>query len=459
MKIFTAIIKPGITLFSIVLSVSLFSQQQPENASFESWETISGLSVQEPVDWSTIKTSDGGSLINGLAPYNWDKSTDAHTGSYSVKLYNASVLSIVASGLVTNGRVHADISGSGWVFTDVSNSQWNTPLTQKPDSVAIWVKYTSVSGDIAQLKALLHTGTAKIPDDTQANWIALAQIDVPNSTSTWTRFSAPFIYFNNTTPQYILFVVSSAGLTAHVGTTAYYDDIELIYNPVELDLTVFLQGPYAGSGQMSTALNPDFLPLNQPYSGAPWNYNGTESVAAIPNNQVVDWVLVQLRDAASAATASSATVIAEQAGFLLSDGSIVGTDGSGRLSFPVTVSQNLYVVVWHRNHIGIMSASALAKSDGYYSYNFSDAGNKIYGSTAGFVQVDAAGTGLWGMAGGDGNADGVVNVSDKNSFWSILVGSSGYLSSDYNMNGQISNEDKNDIWLGNQGNKICQVPE
>ncbi len=393
-------------LINILLTGQIFSQQQPENASFENWETISGLTVQEPVDWSTIKTSDGGSLINNLAPYNWDKSTDAHTGTYSVKLYNASVLGIVASGLVTNGRVHADISGTGWVFTDITNSQWNTPLTQKPDSVAIWVKYTSVSGDIAQVKAILHTGTAKIPDDTQANWIALAQLDIANSTSTWTRYSAPFNYFNSNTPAYILFVVSSAGLTAHVGTIAYYDDIQLIYNPVELDLTIFLQGAYTGSTTMSTSLNPEFLPLNQPYSGSPWNYNGTESVASIPNNQVVDWILVELRDAASANAATSGTKIAEKAGFLLSDGSIVETDGSSRLTFPVMISQNLYVVVWHRNHLGIMSSNALTKSGGFYSYNFSDDPSKIYGNSNGYFQLDSADPGLWGMAGGDGNSDG-----------------------------------------------------
>ncbi len=362
-----------ISIITAALSVSVYSQQQPQNPGFENWENISGLTTQEPVDWSSIKTSDGGGIINGLAPYVWDKSTDAHTGNYSVKLFNvtAPVGGIVVSGIVTNGRVHAELSGNGWVFTDTGNEQWRTALTQKPDSVVIWAKYTPVSGDAAQVKALLHTGSAKIPDAAQTNWISLAEINIPNTVSTWTRFSAPFNYFNSNTPQYILFVVSSAGISAHVGSTAYFDDIELIYNEPELDLTAFLQGPYAGSNTMSAALNPEFLPLNQPYNISPWNYNGTESVASIPNNQVVDWVLVDMRDASSAAAATPGTSVRKRAAFLLSDGSVVGMDGIKKLTTPLTISQNLYVVIWHRNHLGILSNNALINTNDVYTYDFS----------------------------------------------------------------------------------------
>ena len=444
-----------IGLITAAFSVSAYSQQQPQNTGFENWETISGLSTQEPVDWSSIKTSDGGGIINGLAPYVWDKSTDAHTGTYSVKLFNvtAPIGGIIVSGIVTNGRIHAELSGNGWAYTDTGNEQWRTALTQKPDSVVIWAKYTPVSGDVAQVKALLHTGSAKIPDAAQTNWISLAEINISNTVSTWTRFSAPFNYFNNTTPQYILFVVSSAGTSAHVGSIAYFDDLELIYNEPELDLTAFLQGPYAGSNTMSASLNPEFLPLNQPYNVSPWNYSGNELVPAMPNAQVVDWVLVDMRDAASAAAATAATSVRKKAAFLLNDGSVVGMDGSSKLTTPFTINQNLYVVIWHRNHLGILSNNALLNTDGVYTYDFSTPGN-IYGSNTGYAELEP---GVLGMAGGDGNANGIVNDEDKNSFWSIFVGTRGYLSGDYNLNGDINNPDKNDIWLNNQ-NKVSQVP-
>ncbi len=79
----------------------------------------------------------------------------------------------------------------------------------------------------------------------------------------------------------------------------------------------------------------------------------------------------------------------------------------------------------------------------------------IYGSSLGYAELEP---GVLGMAGGDGNADGIVNDNDKNNFWSILVGKRGYLAGDYNLNGHINNPDKNDIWLNNV-NKESQVPD
>ena len=93
-----------------------------------------------------------------------------------------------------------------------------------------------------------------------------------------------------------------------------------------LNLTVFLEGPFNGV-EMTTSLNPSNLPLYQPYSSAPWNYGGNESVAVIPSPDIVDWVLIELRDATDASLATSGTVIAQQAAFLLKDGTVVGLDG------------------------------------------------------------------------------------------------------------------------------------
>ncbi|MCD4664356.1 MAG: PCMD domain-containing protein [Bacteroidales bacterium] len=447
-----------LVITSIVIVITTIGQQQPENPGFELWEDV-GLDVDEPIDWSSIKTSDDG-FLNGFAPYVWDQSTDAHSGTYSVRLYNSSVLGIVAAGTITNGQIHADFNpDNGYAFTNESDSKWHTPLNQKPDSVVIWAKFSPLGGDVAAVKALLHTGFAKIPDPASQNWISLAQIDIPDETTTWTRFSAPFNYFNSTTPEYILFVLSAGGANATEGSQVYFDDIELIYNPVVLDLTVFLQGPYNSGNEMFTYLNPDNIPLNQPYNISPWDYSGTENVASIPNTDVVDWILIEIRDASSASSASSLMTIGRQAGLLLKDGSVVGLDGINKLSFDVYINQNLFVVIWHRNHLGIMSAYALSKTDGIYSYDFSDAVDNIYGGASGNVQLEFFGTTLWGMAGGDGDANGVIETNDKVNFWSILTGKNGYLSADYNMDGQTNNPDKNEIWLDNNLTKESQVPE
>ncbi|MEZ5196305.1 MAG: hypothetical protein R2764_07890 [Bacteroidales bacterium] len=63
-----------------------------------------------------------------------------------------------------------------------------------------------------------------------------------------------------------------------------------------VNLNAMLEGPFF-SGQMTPWLNVyGVIPFNQPYNQAPWNYSGTESVASIPNNDIIDWVLVELRE-------------------------------------------------------------------------------------------------------------------------------------------------------------------
>ncbi len=441
------------TFVALALLNAAFSQQ-PENPGFETWENV-GLNEDEPVDWSSIKTSDN-STLNGFAPYVWEKSTDSHSGTYSVKLFNVSTWGIVATGTITNGRVHSDLNpDNAYVYTDVNDNHWNTPLTKKPDSVVVWARFNKQGNDTAALKALLHTGSAHIPDPTYTNWVSIAQINIPNQTNTWTRFSAPFTYLNGDTPEYILFVLSAGGASSTEGSEVWFDDVELIYNPVVLDITVFMQGPYSG-GEMSTNLNPEYIPLTQPYNTAPWNYNGSENVAFVPQN-AVDWVLVEVRDATDANNATGSTIVGRQAGFLMKDGSVKGLDGTERLSFDIIPDNNIFVVVWHRNHLGVMSAFPLTKINGIYSYDFTDSADKSFGGESGIVQLNVFGPDVWGMAGGDSNGDGTINTFDKVHFWKLVTGKSGYLTSDYNLNGQINNPDKNDIWVPNK-DKQCQVP-
>ncbi len=222
-------------------------------------------------------------------------------------------------------------------------------------------------------------------------------------------------------------------------------------NTLRLNITLFLEGPYNGT-DMNTGLNPEQIPLTQPYDTAPWDYSGTESVASIPAN-VVDWVLIQIRDAENAASATAATSIATQAAFLRNDGTVVGLDGSVVLTFPgVSFSHNLYVVVWHRNHLGIMSANGPSLSGGTYNYDFSTAMSQAYGTNA---QKDLGG-GVFGMYAGDADANGNIENADI-LLWKSNAGAKGYLSTDFNMNGQVNNPDKNDLWNENV-NTESQIP-
>ena len=236
-------------------------------------------------------------------------------------------------------------------------------------------------------------------------------------------------------------------------TTDAEQRFKLIFNyPLKLDLKVFLEGPFNGSSMDANLNSSGLLPLSQPFSGPPWNYSGTETVSSIPNAQIVDWVLIELRDAPDAASADASTVIEKQACFLLSDGSLVALDGSSMPEFYEAVTQQAFIVVMHRNHLPILSANPLTRSSGLYPYDFTTSASQAYGLLA---LKDKGG--VFVMYGGDGNADGIIDMLDKTSFWSALVGHRGYLSADYTLNGQLNNPDKNDIWDENLG-EVKQVP-
>jgi type IX secretion system substrate protein len=211
--------------------------QQLENPGFEEWESI-GADEDEPVNWSSIKTSDTPSL-NTLAPVVWGKSTDAHSGNYSLLLFNfyISLINNVAAGTITNGQVHSDFNpDNGYVFTNQDDEKWHTQFTKRPDSVVGWFKCNPVEGDFGTVKFLLHTGYSALPGIDNNN-IAIAYYELPTEEATeWTRFSAPFIYTSDNNPEYVLSVITSGnGTDALAGSTALFDDFEFIYNPSSID--------------------------------------------------------------------------------------------------------------------------------------------------------------------------------------------------------------------------------
>jgi PKD repeat protein/endonuclease/exonuclease/phosphatase family metal-dependent hydrolase len=227
-------------------------------------------------------------------------------------------------------------------------------------------------------------------------------------------------------------------------------DQNLVPLSFELDLTVFLEGPFNGT-EMETTVN-TLMDFSQPYSVAPWNYPGTENVVSLPNPNIVDWVLIELRDAVSAALANGATVIGKQAAFLLNDGSVVGVDGSSTLQFDLTVSNQLFVVVYHRNHLSIMSANPLVLSGGIYTYDFTANINQAYLSGQNLINGKAA------MMAGDSDGNGTIGTSDKTVQWETHSGTSVYAGSDLNLDTEVDNKDKNDFWLPNL-NSTSKVPQ
>jgi len=291
--------------------------------------------------------------------------------------------------------------------------------------------------------------------------------------------SPAFSILKNQSPVYGTGVAYSSGVYKTIGTSHEFGGLndgtypstkqELMYRyldffglippppPPQVDLKIYLEGPFNGS-TMSNSLNTNGdLPLTQPFIVSPWNYNGTESVSSIPNSNVVDWVLVEYRDAPGGpSTATGATVVERKAAFLLSNGKVVGLNGSSLLQPSVTINNNLFVVINHRNHIPVMSSVSLVLNGGIYSYDFTTAVSKVFNGSSCYKQI---GPGIYGMVAGDGLCDGVVNNFDKEAVWWMEAGLNGYYNGDFNRDGSTDNADKNDYWRINTEIYGSQVPE
>lgn len=234
----------------------------------------------------------------------------------------------------------------------------------------------------------------------------------------------------------------------------YFSAEPLGQTTITLELKAFLEGPFSGV-QMNTDLSQSgCIPISQPYNQPPWNYNGTEQVTVFPPG-VVDWVLVELRQTiGDASMAFNENMIARQAAFILENGVISSTDGISPLTFNIPLIYDLFVVIYHRNHIPVLSAQELILNSGMCNYDFTQTENAAYGGNSAFKQLSP---GIWGLVSSDGNADGQVNNLDKNIIWKPQSGLSGYQQGDFNLDGQVNNTDKINFWSPNTG-RSSQLP-
>ncbi|MGE5810107.1 MAG: SGNH/GDSL hydrolase family protein [Ignavibacteria bacterium] len=209
-----------------------------------------------------------------------------------------------------------------------------------------------------------------------------------------------------------------------------------------LQLKIFLQGPYAGAGLMSTDLT-GIIPKTSPYGEAPKTvlYN-------IPGN-ITDWVMLEFRSTINGETLFSKSC------FLRNDGMVLDPDGlSENISLSGINPGPYYIIVKHRNHLGVMSSSPV-DLNGLNSYDFTAGQSKAY--TTGPNPMTVLSDGRFGMLSGDGNGSGFVTASDNNVVWLPQNGGTGYFTGDYNLSGTVSAADNNLCWLANNG-KASQIP-
>ncbi len=233
-------------------------------------------------------------------------------------------------------------------------------------------------------------------------------------------------------------------------------------NCVDIELHAYLEGAYdTANDEMTTKLNTNRgilpgqtpagnqspTPAGQPYHIAPWNYTGQEGATFTDADypvDVVDWVLVSFREGVA-----SSTEVAQTAALLHKDGAISFPD---RCALTMAMGlESLYIVIEHRNHIGVMSPDLIAINDLALTYDFRTSDSYRDATSHGQKLLSS---GVWCMYAGDGDQSDFpsfdVTGSDK-AVWEEANGIfDNYLIPDFNLDGDVNGEDKL-FWFQNNG--------
>ena len=238
---------------------SYLGYTQIPNSGFEDWYSLSKKGYKSLFSTGTI---------SGNEPNHWH-SFLCHTGANSAKITPSMARSIaLANGTITTGRLYAgsmqaaDATGN-YAFLKLSDTNkdgngdpFYVELKARPDSIALWYKFTSNSSSdpYASVSAILTNGN-EVHDPNigsyATNVVAHASNTEVAATSTWKRLSIPFVYnptlniVNNkgavtgtaegtaSEVKAILVTISTNATPAggDKNDVLYVDDLELIYNP------------------------------------------------------------------------------------------------------------------------------------------------------------------------------------------------------------------------------------
>ena len=200
---------------------------------------------------------------------------------------------------------------------------------------------------------------------------------------------------------------------------------------IKIDPSCFLQGPY-NAGTMQDGLRSNgVIPTTSPYTDAiscdasVFNTTG--------NDAIIDWVWLELRD-----SADGITVIFQTSALIQADGDIVDVDGTSAITANVSAG-NYYLMISHRNHLGILTASTVSLSGGTTTVDLTNNSALVEGTTN---AVATLGDGNFALFAGDFNGDGQIQNPDKNGV-EPLRGISGYNNGDINLDNDVQNTDIN----------------
>ncbi len=433
--------------------------------------------------------SDGGVSITatgGTAPYTYAWSNNATTrnitalraGSYTVTVTDANGCTATSTSVVSqpgpltlggspspvscaqgsDGAINLTVNGG----TAPYNFNWSNGATTEDISGLAAGTYNVTVTDargcvgtvsVTVLEPAAIVLTANVTDACAGGNSGAIQMNVVGGTSPFT-----YAWSNGASTKnvgslapgiYTATVTDSKGCTA---TNSFTVGSNVNCRTMEFTIDVFLEGPFETSNmlmhnKLRTQCNT--VPLFQPYNSPTMGYNGTESVGSL-SNDVVDWVLVSFRT-----NTDRTSEIHKVAALLGRDGKVRTITGDTIFQLNSSASDSLYVVVEHRNHMGVMTATKMcadhADNNGVICVDFTHMQSYVTGSpaTAGqkVLGTDNQGT-VYGMHSGDGDCNFDINSSDFVPFGTDFNKFDMYSPGDFNMDCDCNSNDL-PKWLGN----------
>jgi len=370
--------------------------------------TFDGTNVVE-----TARTNNRGYFSFGTAA-SWTAAADAsHVDGYARQYVNgAFVLPIGDNGAYRPIATTAGPTDAAYYAVN-PNGSYSVTSTASDVSDVSTVEYWDIDGAVATSITLTWNSTSDIATITGSDLTKLIMVGWDGSE--WVKIpatvSANTLDATASTPA---FTGSAGTLTAGSITT----DATITPNTYEaytfakedgevcLAATAFLQGALYNSTNaiMTDNLRSNSLiPTSEPYAAMTnfthvGNGGGETTTAGVlsttGNDAIVDWVFIELRDATN-----SATVVETQSALIQRDGNIVdASDGTSNVCFSGLASNNVFVAVRHRNHLGVMANAAVTLTSAGTAVDFST--TTLHGTNAAGLGEKSNGSantvvGLW----------------------------------------------------------------